>query len=516
MQRKPVVAAIAAVVLAVLGAVGLVPCAWAQEDELRVGLADFGSETFDPSMSASSNRLFLSPMWSTLIGSAPDGKLSKETGVARDWTVEHTATESIYTIELRPGVTFHNGAPVTAADVKFDIERLMAPTAASAHSSAFKTVASVDAPDADTVVIRTKAPYGFLLYDLSNAKGTEGYVYPKAYFEEVGAAGFNRAPIGAGPYRLVSHTPGTEIVYERFEDYWGSKPKYRGLRFVLVAEETTRGAGLKNGSIDIVAISRERLPEFKDFKIINKPGAVLTWCGFVPVMDGSPFADVRVRKALNLAINREEIRDYIYGGQAEITGGISYGTAAAGYKAIPPYPFDPEQAQALLHEAGADGLEVEVFQYARGGTPEMPRVAEAIAGYWQAVGVKTRITPLDYGTVRKQVASKKVDHPAMISWRVANAPFTQSIIYALYHSKGPLTGLWPAPAELDRMLDELNTVVDLDEFGEKKYRIAKFLTDNYLAIPLMEVGYVFAANPGRVAVWQPEVNADEMNWQGIR
>jgi peptide/nickel transport system substrate-binding protein len=486
-------------------------------DELLIALTDFGSETMDPSMSAASNRQFTTPMWDALIGNDPQGRLSKETGIASDWKVTNTATSSTYVINLRKGVKFHNGDPLTSADVKFSIARIMSPEANAAFKGALvKAVASIETPDPYTLVIRTKEPSGFLLYDLSNAKGNEGFVMPKKYFEQVGASQFNQHPIGTGPYRFIKHDVGNQIVYEAFSDYWGAQPKFRKLTFLNMPEETTRIAALKSRRVDIIAVTKERIGEVKEFKIVNKPGATLTWNGLITIFDeGSKFNDVRVRKALNLAINREEIRDFIYAGQATLSGGVGYGTLAVGYQPIPPYPYDPDTARKLLKEVYPNGLEIEMYQYSRSGAPEMPKVVEAISGYWEAIGVKTRITPLDYGTVRKAVAENKVRN-VMISWRVSNTQFQHGLIYTLYHSKGRLTGLKPAPAELDKILDDLLTEVDLEAYGKIQYEAAKFIYDHYLAIPLMEVGILFAADPGKIRYWEPELNADEMAWQNIR
>jgi peptide/nickel transport system substrate-binding protein len=430
--------------------------ALAADEGLRVGLTDFGSEVFDPMLSASSNRTHLNPLFDALIGNDAKGKLSRERGIARDWKVTKGAGSTTYTIYLRQGVKFHNGAPVTSADVKYGIERFQSPDAASTFKSTLENVAAIETPDDHTLVIRTKKPYGFLLYDLSNVKGTEGFVMPKGYLEKEGAARFNRFPIGTGPYRFVRHDPGNRLEMEAFADYWGEKPKYKTLSFIMMPEETTRIAALKSGGVDIIAVSRQRLKEVAAFRLISKPGSALTWNGFVQVSPDSIFSDIRVRKALNVAINREEIRDYIYEGQAQITGGVSYGTLAVGYQDLPPYPYDPDTARKLLKEVYPNGVEVTMYQYARSGSPEMPRVTEAISGYWEAIGVRTRIVPLDYGTVRKNVVDKKMQN-AFVSWRVANQPFMSGVLHLLYHSRGKLTSLSPAPAELDRLLEELNT-----------------------------------------------------------
>ena len=132
-----------------------------------------------------------------------------------------------------------------------------------------------------------------------------------------------------------------------------------------------------------------------------------------------------------------------------------------------------------------------------------------------AIAVRTKIIPLDFGTVPKNVTHKKIQN-VFISWRKANQPFMSGALHMVYHSKGRMTGLSPASPELDRLLDELNEDEYLEDYGEKQSQVAKVLCDPYLAIPLMEVGHVFAAKADLDKVWPHEVNADEMNRPGIR
>jgi peptide/nickel transport system substrate-binding protein len=491
--------------------------AQAPSGALRIGFESFFGESFDPIISSSGNKSFLSPMWNTVIGNEPDGRLSKETGIARDWEVTHAANSSTYVIKLRKGVKFHNGDEVTSADVKYSIERVMSPASVETMKRAFvASVASIETPDPLTVVIKTKAPYGFLLYDLSNSRGLAGYVYPRKYVESVGAAKFNREPIGTGPYRFVRHEPGNRIVYEAFPDYWGKKPKFKTLEFILLPEETTRIAALKSNSVDVSIVSRASLDQLSGYKLVRKPGEVLFWAEMLTVFgEGSVFKDARVRRALNLAINREEIRDFIYKGQAQITQWTASGTKALGYKPLDPYPYDPATAQKLIREVFPRGLEIELYSYSRSGNSEMPRVMEAISGYYQAIGIKTKITPMDWGEIRKRMAERKISN-VIVPIGGPNTPFQHNVFHTMYASKGVLGVLEPAPAELEKMLQDIYRETDQDRFGAKQYALAKYIQEHYLTIPLMEVGQIFAVNSGKVTEWVPYNIADDMNWEGIR
>lgn len=499
--------------------VTLAGTAWAQAPSgtLRVGFESFFGESFDPIISSSGNKSFLSPMWNTVVGNEPDGRLSKDTGLAADWDVKHSAESSTYTIKLRKGVKFHNGDDLTSADVKYSIERVMSPTSVETMKNAFvSTIATIETPDPLTVVVKTKSPYGFLLYDLSNSRGLAGYVYPKKYVETVGAARFNREPVGTGPYRFVRHEPGNRMVYEAFPEYWGKQPKYKTLEFILLPEETTRIAALKSNSVDIAIVSRVSLNQLSGYKLVRKPGEVLFWADMPMVFaQDSVFKDARVRRALNLAINREEIREFIYKGQAQITQWTAGGTKALGYKPLEPYRYDPDTARKLIREVFPRGLDLEIFSYSRSGNPEMPRVMEAIAGYYQAIGIKTRITPMDWGEIRKRMSDRKLSN-VIVPIGGPNTPFQHNVFHTMYATKGVLSVLNPATPELEKMLADIYRETDQDRFAAKQYELAKYIHENHLTIPLMEVGQIFAVNTSKVTDWVPKNIADDMNWEGIQ
>ena len=208
---------------------------------------------------------------------------------------------------LRANATFHNGAPVTAEDVKFSFQRYRGNAARFLSSK----VAAVETPDPRRVVFRLNAPWADFLTYYCGVTGA-GWVVPKKYVESVGDEGFKRAPIGAGPYRFVSFSPGIELVLEAFREYWRHAPSVRNLIFRVIPDETTRLAALKRGEVDIAYSIRGELAE----EIRRTPGLELKaialngaqWLYFPDQWDAkSPWHDVRVRQAARLALNRDEI-----------------------------------------------------------------------------------------------------------------------------------------------------------------------------------------------------------------
>ena len=248
----------------------------------------------------------------------PDGPLTP--GLAESWAV----SEDGLTVEfaLRKGAKFHNGDPVTADDVKFSFERYRG----TAHEMMKQRVAAVEALDPSHVRFKLHEPWPDFLTFYASATGS-GWIVPRKYVEKVGEAGFKRAPVGAGPYKFVSFTPGVELVFEAFDQYWRKTPSVKRLVFKVIPDELTRVAALKRGEIDIAYSIRGELAE----DIQQTPGLVLKptvgsapyWVYFPEQWDPkSPWHDPRVRQAASLAINRENINKALTLGHSHLTGSV--------------------------------------------------------------------------------------------------------------------------------------------------------------------------------------------------
>ncbi len=164
--------------------------------------------------------------------------------LAESWS--GSADGLVYEFVLRKGVRFHNGDPVAAEDVKFSFERYR-----GVASKTFRErVAAVETPDPGRVRFRLKQPWPDFMTFYSIATGA-GWIVPKKYVERVSEDGFKKAPIGAGPYKFVSFTPGVELVLEAFDQYWRKPPSVKRLVFRVIPDDTTRLAALKRGEVDI-------------------------------------------------------------------------------------------------------------------------------------------------------------------------------------------------------------------------------------------------------------------------
>ena len=326
-------------------------------------------------------------------------------GLAESWTVAKDGLS--YEFVLRKNVRFHNGDPLTADDVKFSFERYKGGGAATLKAR----VAAVEIVDAQRVRFRLKQPWPDFLTFYGTLATSAAWIVPKQYVERVGEDGFKKAPVGAGPYRFVSFTPGVELVLEAFDGYWRKPPAVKRVVLKSVPDESTRLVMLKRGETDIAYGLRG--PDADEVRktrgLTLKPilPTVSQWLVFVQQWDPrSPWADRRIRLAVNLAIDRKGFSDAEY---------LGFGRPAPSmiprdfefYWAPPQYPFDQAKARQLLAEAGYpkgfDAVEVAtdaVF------APE----AETVINGLKAIGIRARLRPMERVAFYKADQEKQFKH----------------------------------------------------------------------------------------------------------
>ena len=321
--------------------------------------------------------------------------------LAESWSVSKDGLT--YEFVLRKNALFHNGDPVTADDVKFSLERYRG----TASKLLKERVAAVETPDPTHVRIRLKQPWPDFLTFYTNATGA-GWIVPRKYVEKVGDEGFKKAPVGAGPYKFVSFTPGVELVLEAFDQYWRKPPSVKRIVMRVIPDESTRLAALKRGEIDIAYSVRAELAE----ELQRTPGLTLKpTVGSAPYFlyfpeqwdPKSPWSDVRVRQAANLALDRNTINQALTLGHSHITGSVIPENFEF-YVKQPPAVYDPDQAKQLLAEAGhADGFDAGFYTC----DVAYANLGEAALNYLAAVGIRARLRPLERAAFFKGYGDKK-------------------------------------------------------------------------------------------------------------
>jgi peptide/nickel transport system substrate-binding protein len=328
--------------------------------------------------------------------------------LAESWSVSPDGL--VYDFALRKGVKFHNGESVAAEDVKFSFERYRGIFARTLK----ERVAEVETPDAARVRFRLKQPWpDFMTFYGTLATGA-GWVVPRKYLEKVGDEGFKKAPIGAGPYRFVSFTPGVELVLEAFEQYWRKSPSVKRLVLRTIPDPSTRLAALKRGEADITF---SLVGELAD-EVRRTPGLAVKavypsthWLSFADQWDPkSPWHDRRVRLAANLAIDREAINQARTAGLSRVTFSIVPSSFDFFWQP-PAYALDPAGAKRLLTEAGYPGG-FDAGEYFCDMTST--DAAEAMIGYLQAVGIRAKLRPLERAAFNKGIAEKRLKNLVQI------------------------------------------------------------------------------------------------------
>jgi len=304
---------------------------------------------------------------------------------------------------LREGATFHNGDPVTADDVKFSFERYRG----ASFNLLKDRVAAVDIPDPHHVRFKLKQAWPDFLTFYATVTGA-GWIVPRRYVEKVGDEGFKKAPVGAGPYKFVSFSPGVELVLEAFDQYWRKPPSVRRLVFKVIHDESTRLAALKRGEVDIAYSIRGELAE----ELQHTPGLVLkpavvqaTFCLCFPEQwdAKSPWHDERVRRAASVAIDRKGSNDALTLGHSLISGNP---LVPANYEFFwqPPAPvYDPAKAKHLLADAGyPNGFDAGDYYC----DSSYANIGEAVLDNLIAVGIRAKLRPIERAAFTKGYMEK--------------------------------------------------------------------------------------------------------------
>jgi peptide/nickel transport system substrate-binding protein len=421
--------------------------------------------------------------WS-MIKSLFDGLMDYEPGttnlrkeIAEDYTISDDG--KTFTFKLRKGVKFHNGRELNADDVKYSIERVVNPKTQSPGAGFFGSIVGFEDASAGKAEalsgITVVDPYT-IKFELSRPDATFlhvlalnfAHIVPKEEVEKYGAD-FGKHPVGSGAFKMTEWTLGQRIVFERFKDYYNpSLPKLDQITFEVGQEPVVALLRLQNGEVDIPGdgippakfIEVTKDPKFKD--LIIQGGQLHT--GYVTMnVKIKPFDNVKVRQAVNMAINKDRIVRIING--RAVPANQPLPPSMPGYaKDYKGYPYDPDKAKALLAEAGvADGFETELFV---ANTDPQPRIAQAIQQDLAAIGIKASIKSLAQANV---IAAGGEPDGAPMVWSggmgwIADFPDPSNFYGPILGCSGAVQGgwnwSWYCNAELDKKAQEADAIVD--------------------------------------------------------
>lgn len=344
-----------------------------------------------------------------IIGQIYDGllevnaDLQLEPALAESWTVSDDGLT--YTFGLRDGVTFHNGRAFGADDVVFSFNRIMNEETGSPQASRFTQVAAVNAIDNLTVEFVLSEPFAPFLSNLPNL-----IVVPQEVIEENG--NLQQVAVGTGPFKLAEVVPDTYVLLEAHPDYYRpGQPQLAALRYNVVPEASTRAAGLRTGTYhllpDVDPATAETLQNAPGVVMLGTQDLAYTLLGVNTTRE--PFNNPQVREALNLAINRNEIIEAVYFGNAVPGGPLSPGLVdweldVSNYSC---YTHDPEAARALLEEAGVTDLELEILSF--GTIRVVSDLAQVLQAQLGDVGITATVNIEEFGTFVQRWSNSDFD-----------------------------------------------------------------------------------------------------------
>jgi peptide/nickel transport system substrate-binding protein len=314
--------------------------------------------------------------------------------LAKSWDQPDPTT---YIFHLRPGIRFHNGKPLTSADVKWSLDSMRNGVIITARAGAFSSVDRVDAPDPLTCVIHLKRPDPFLLWNLSDgALGIVPYGSGKNFWQH---------PIGTGAYKFVSAQQDKDVILTRNEDGWQPKPPIQALRFNVVPDDTTRALELQKGSADaeINALEPDTVHALRnshDLVVQSSPGTIVS---YINLNLRDPYLrDVRVRQAVAMAINRQLILSTIWRGQGRLADDLLPPGHWARTDDTAHYPYDPAKANAILDAAGyrrgPDGVRFPLQMKISNTSTPTRLMALVVQQQLRAVGIAMDVRIYEFGT----------------------------------------------------------------------------------------------------------------------
>ena len=371
--------------------------------------------------------------------------------LAESWDIPDDKT---YVFTLRPDVTFHNGQPLTAADVKHTFDRIKDEATASPRVAQFTSVESIEATDDHTVTFHLNAPYGPFLATLSSGFAS---IVPADDSIDLQAQ-----MVGTGPFKLESWKQDTETVLTAFDDYRiAEEPKIATLRYRIMPEESARLAAIRTGEIQLTAITDpltvESAKQSEGVEVLEQDTTDYYLLGLNCAEP--PFDDPKVRQALSLAIDRQAIIDAVFFGRGQVSGPIvpTMGDWAQPVEDLPNYAVDRDQAKALLKEAGASDL---TFKIVVGSLyQEFENIALVIQDQLAEIGVTVELEPVEWGTFIDRWIAR--DFQSFVSYN-SSGDDPDGALYSAFITDGGTNAFQYSDPKVDELLETGRATTDPD------------------------------------------------------
>jgi peptide/nickel transport system substrate-binding protein len=441
---------------------------------------------FDPSTAPAQITPFgmLFAIHEALVRPCPGEKMCAS--LAETWS--ESPDGMVYEFRLRPGLKFHNGDPITTADVAFSFERYKG----AASATIKEHVRQLEVVDDRVVRFHLREPWpDFMTFFATTASGA-GIVLPKAYVTKVGDDGFLKHPIGAGPYRFVSDKPGLEVVLEAFPGYWRRVPAVKTLIMKSVPEATTRAVMVRTGEADIGfaldGADAEAVRDGPGTSVVATKHASIFWIEFPRQWDPkSPWHDIRVRRAVNLALQREAINQAACLGFCPPAGVIVPRVMEYALQ-VEPGEYDLKKAKQLLAEAGYPrGFDAGDFA----AIPGFPTVTDAVVNDLRAAGINVRYRPMERASFIAAWQEKKM--PDIFMAAAGNAGNAASRVESYFQSKGAYA--WGGYPDIDELFQRQGRERDPKQREVLLHQIQQLSIDRVMFAPIMDLRALMGIGP---------------------
>ncbi len=458
---------------------------------LRIGL-DVDAGTGDPRLSSDTSALRLRELvYNGLVKIEPD--FSPAPALAESW---ENPDDTTWVFKLRPDVTFQNGDPFTAEDVKFTFDTILDPDFGSPSRSFYTPITNIEVVDPLTVKFTLDQPYGPFLSYMNMP------IVPKA-LAEADPEGFATNPIGTGPFKLVEWKRGDSMRLEANPQYWDGAPLLSGIEMRVVPDNSARVVALESGDLDLIQspISPQDVKrlEGEDGIIVNRtPAAGYTYINLNCADE--MLSDVRVRQAISHLVNRQEILDSIYAGIGQLANGPVPPGMWAFSPDLPSYAYDPEAARALLDESGwtlddsgrrmKDGKQLSIVVRTHSEDPDRRQVVEVLQAVLAGEGIESTTNIVDWPTFFADVQAGSYQ-TAVVGWLNLNNP--DAAFYRQFTDGGAANYGKCVDPELDSLIKQARATLDQTAAKDLYMQAAEHVVvDNAFYIFLQYQEYISA------------------------
>ena len=397
----------------------------------------------------------------------------------------------MYEFTLRPNLTFHNGDPCTTEDVQFSFERYKGAGTKELQAK----VKRLEVVDSRTIRFYMHEPWPDFMTFYGTTATAAGIVVPKKYLQQVGDDGFKKHPIGLGPYKFVSHTPGVELVLDANPKYWRKVPNVQRIVMKGIPEGTTRLAMLKKGEADFavaldgaVAVEVQRDPRLT---LVDTRHASINWLQFPEQFDPkSPWHDQRVRLAVNYALDRQAINEAACLGFCPPTAVIIPRVMEFALQ-TEPLPYDPKKAKQLLAEAGyPNGFDAGELV----PIPPFFTTGEAVVNYLNAVGIRVKMRIMERAAFYAAWREKKL--PSLFITGAGASGNAATRVADFIYSQGIYAyGGYP---DIDELFQQQGKERDRAKREAMLHRIQQLTMERVMFAPIMDFRALMGVGP-RVA-----------------